>query len=83
MLEFNPTAHLGLLDDTGLSAYFGMTDRAKPSEQDCVLISGAGGAVGTITSEIAKLSGAQVVSLVGSHTKADWLCNTLGCGAAV
>ena len=82
MLEFNPAAYLGLLGDTGLSAYFGMTDRAKPSERDCVLISDAGGAVGAITDQIAKLSGTQVVGLVRSHTKADWLCNTLGCGAA-
>ena len=48
-----------------------------------MLISGAGGAVGNIAGQIAKLSGAQVVGLVGSHTKADWLCNTLGYDAAV
>ena len=50
-----------------MSAYFGMTDSAKPSEHDCVLISGAGGAVGNIAGQIAKLSGAQVVGLVDSH----------------
>ena len=49
-----------MLGDTGLSAYFGMTDSAKP-RAGCVLISGAGGAVGTIAGQIAKLSGAQVV----------------------
>ena len=82
-LEFNPSAYMGVLGDTGMSAYFGMTDIAKPTEQDCVLISGAGGAVGTIAGQIAKLCGARVVGIVGSQAKADWLCNTLGYDAAV
>ena len=40
-------------------------------------ISGAGGAVSTIAGQIAEISGAQVVGLVGSHARVDWLCNTL------
>ena len=82
-LEFNPSAYMGVLGDTGMSAYFGMTDIAKPTAEDCVLISGAGGAVGTIAGQIAKLAGARVVGIVGSQAKADWLCKTLGYDAAV
>ena len=82
-LEFNPSAYMGVLGDTGMSAYFGMTDIAKPTDQDCVLISGAGGAVGTIAGQIAKLTGARVVGIVGSQAKADWLCDTLDYDAAV
>jgi NADPH-dependent curcumin reductase CurA len=82
-LEFNPSAYMGVLGDTGMSAYFGLTDIAKPTADDCVLISGAGGAVGTIAGQIAKLSGARVVGIVGSQAKADWLCDTLGYDAAV
>lgn len=82
-LEFAPSAYMGVLGDTGMSAYFGMTDIAKPTENDCVLISGAGGAVGTIAGQIAKLYGARVVGIVGSQAKADWLCHTLGYDAAV
>ena len=82
-LEFNPSAYMGVLGDTGMSAYFGMTDIAKPTAEDCVLISGAGGAVGTIAGQIAKLSGARVAGIVGSQAKADWLCNTLGYDTAV
>jgi len=82
-LEFNPSAYMGVLGDTGMSAYFGITDIAKPTADDCVLISGAGGAVGTIAGQIAKLSGARVVGIVGSQKKADWLCQTLGYDAAV
>jgi NADPH-dependent curcumin reductase CurA len=29
-LEFNPSAYMGVLGDTGMSAYFGMTDIANP-----------------------------------------------------
>ena len=82
-LEFNPSAYMGVLGDTGMSAYFGMTDIAKPTAEDCVLISGAGGAVGTIAGQIGKLSGARVVGIVGTQSKADWLCDTVGYDAAV
>ena len=82
-LEFNPSAYMGVLGDTGMSAYFGMTDICKPTPADCVLISGAGGAVGSIAGQIAKLSGARVVGIVGSATKADWICSALGYDAAV
>ncbi len=82
-LEFDPSAYMGVLGDTGMSAYFGMRDIAKPTAQDCVLISGAGGAVGTIAGQIAKLEGARVVGIVGSQAKADWLCHSLGYDAAV
>ena len=74
---------MGVLGDTGMSAYFGMTDIARPTAEDCVLISGAGGAVGTIAGQIAKLSGARVVGIVGSQAKAGWLCDTLGYDSAV
>lgn len=83
VLEFNPSAYMGVLGDTGMSAYFGITDIAKPAADDCVLISGAGGAVGTIAGQIAKLSGARVVGIVGSQKKADWICQTLGYDDAV
>jgi len=82
-LEFNASAYMGVLGDTGMSAYFGMTDIGKPTADDCVLISGAGGAVGSIAGQIAKLAGARVVGIVGSQAKAEWICSTLGYDAAV
>ena len=82
-LEFDPAAYMGVLGDTGMSAYFGMTDILKPSSNDCVLISGAGGAVGSIAGQLAKKSGARVVGLVGSEEKGQWICDVLGYDAAV
>ena len=82
-LEFNPSAYMGVLGDTGMSAYFGITDIAQLTSEDTVLISGAGGAVGSIAGQIAKLMGACVVGIVGSKAKADWIRDTLGYDAAV
>jgi NADPH-dependent curcumin reductase CurA len=82
-LEFNPSAYMGVLGDTGMSAYFGITDIAQLTSEDTVLISGAGGAVGSIAGQIAKLMGARVIGIVGSEAKAEWIRNTLGYDAAV
>jgi NADPH-dependent curcumin reductase CurA len=82
-LEFNPSAYMGVLGDTGMSAYFGITDIAQLTSEDTVLISGAGGAVGSIAGQIAKLMGARVIGIVGSEAKAEWIQNTLGYDAAV
>ena len=82
-LEFNPSAYMGVLGDTGMSAYFGITDISQLTSEDTVLISGAGGAVGSIAGQIAKLMGARVIGIVGSEAKAEWIRNTLGYDAAV
>jgi NADPH-dependent curcumin reductase CurA len=37
--------YLGVLGDTGLSAYFGLTDIGRPQPGETVLVSAAGGAV--------------------------------------
>lgn len=82
-LDFEPSAYMGVLGDTGMSAYFGMTEIGKPQPGDTVLVSGAGGAVGTIAGQIARLFGAKVVGIVGSQKKADWIITELGYDAAV
>lgn len=70
--------HLGILGDTGMSAYFGMHDIGKPGPGDTVLISAAGGAVGSVAGQIAKLRGARVIGLAGSNEKCRRLENELG-----
>ncbi|MFK7977987.1 MAG: NADP-dependent oxidoreductase [Halioglobus sp.] len=70
--------HLGILGDTGMSAYFGMTDIGKPGPGDTVLISAAGGAVGSVAGQIAKMRGARVIGLAGSQQKCERLEAELG-----
>ena len=82
-LEFEPSAYMGVLGDTGMSAYFGMTELGKPQPGECVLISGAGGGVGSIAGQIARMMGARTVGIVGSAEKAEWLKREIGYDAAV
>ena len=50
--------HLGILGDTGMSAYFGLKDIAQPQQGDTVVISAAAGAVGYVAGQIARIMGA-------------------------
>ncbi|MEP5766090.1 MAG: NADP-dependent oxidoreductase [Halieaceae bacterium] len=70
--------HLGLLGDTGMSAYFGLTDIGKPQPGETVLVSAAGGAVGSVAGQIAKIMGARVIGLAGSDDKCQRLVTELG-----
>jgi NADPH-dependent curcumin reductase CurA len=79
-----PLAHyLGVLGDTGLSAYFGLLDIGRPRPGETVLVSAAGGAVGNVVGQIAKIQGARAVGIAGSDEKCERLVNELGFDAAV
>ncbi|MEO2177190.1 MAG: NADP-dependent oxidoreductase [bacterium] len=76
--------HLGILGDTGMSAYFGLHDIANPGTNETVLISAAGGAVGSVAGQIAHILGAKrVVGFAGSDEKCDWLRDKLGYDATI
>jgi len=75
--------YLGILGDTGLSAYFGLNDIGKPKPGETVLVSAAGGAVGSIVGQIAKLKGARTVGIVGSEDKCRRLIEELGYDQAI
>ncbi|MFM8970691.1 MAG: NADP-dependent oxidoreductase [Actinomycetota bacterium] len=70
--------HLGILGDTGLSAYFGLFDHGQPAEGETVLISAAAGAVGNVVGQLAKIRGCRVIGIVGDDSKAKLLRGTLG-----
>ncbi|MDE0841224.1 MAG: NADP-dependent oxidoreductase [Porticoccaceae bacterium] len=75
--------HLGILGDTGMSAYFGLTDIGKLIPGETLLVSGAGGAVGSVAGQVGKIYGARVVGIAGSDTKCQRLVDELGYDAAV
>jgi len=75
--------YLGVLGDTGLSAYFGMTDIGKPQAGETVLVSAAGGAVGSIAGQLAAIAGARVVGIAGGEDKCARLLSELGYDAAI
>ena len=70
----SPSAYLGVLGGTALTAYVGMLDIAALKPGEAVFVSGAAGAVGSIAGQIAKLKGASlVVGSAGSDEKVRWL----------
>jgi NADPH-dependent curcumin reductase CurA len=82
-LEFPYSYYLGILGDTGMSAYFGLVDIGRPKEGETVLISAAGGAVGSVAGQIAKILGARTVGITSSESKCRRLMDELGYDAAV
>ncbi len=83
-LPFPYSYYMGILGDTGMSAYFALTEIAKPEKGDTVLISAGGGAVGSVAGQIAKILGAgRVVGISSSADKCARLVSDLGYDAAV
>jgi len=64
---------LGILGMPGNTAYFGFLDICKPKPGEVVVITGAGGAVGSHVGQIAKIKGCSVIGLAGSDEKCQWL----------
>jgi NADPH-dependent curcumin reductase CurA len=67
--EIYLTAYLGILGMTGLTAYLGLTEIADPKLGETLVVSGAGGAVGSSVGQIGKIMGCRVVGITGSDQK--------------
>jgi NADPH-dependent curcumin reductase len=74
--------YLGVLGMPGMTAYFGLLDRAKPVAGETVFVSAASGTVGSAVGQIAKLKGCRVIGSAGSAEKCAWLVNEMGFDAA-
>ncbi|ATG55002.1 NADP-dependent oxidoreductase [Brachybacterium ginsengisoli] len=67
-------AHLGILGGTGLSAWVGLTTIGGLEAGESVLITAAGGGVGTAAGHIARALGAStIIGVTGSRAKAERL----------
>lgn len=76
--------HLGILGDTGMSAYFGLNDIGKPQQGETVVISAAAGAVGYVAGQVARVMGAtNVVGFTSNDEKANRLVNEVGYTAII
>src|SRR6202049_63818 len=73
---------LGVLGMPGMTAYFGFLEICKPQPGETVVVSGAGGAVGSLVGQIAKIKGCWVVGIAGTDEKIDWLVKELGLDTA-
>lgn len=69
---------LGVLGMPGNTAYFGFLEICKPKKGETVVVTGAGGAVGSLVGQIAKIKGCKVIGFAGSDEKCKWLEDELG-----
>lgn len=79
----SPSAYLGALGMTGLTAWIGIRDIGKPRPGETVVVSAAAGAVGSVAGQLAKADGARVVGIAGGPDKCRLLTEELGFDAAV
>ena len=78
-----PTAYLGVLGMTGLTAYFGLLDTGRLKEGDTVVVSGAAGAVGSVAGQIAKIKRCQVIGIAGGQEKCRLVTEEFGFDEAI
>jgi len=78
-----PEAFLGVAGMPGLTAYVGLLRIASLKEGDVVFVSGAGGAVGSLVCQIAKLKGHKVIGSAGGPEKTAFLRDELGVDVAI
>lgn len=69
------SAYAGLLGINGLTAYLALTELGRPQPGDTVLVSTAGGAVGSFVGQIARNMGATTIGLTGDDEKVE-ACRT-------
>src|ERR1700685_3272392 len=79
----DPTAYLGVLGMTGLTAYFGLLEVGRLEEGDTVVVSGAAGATGSVVGQIAKIKGCRVIGIAGGQEKCRLVTEEFGFDAAI
>ncbi|KAI4142061.1 MAG: hypothetical protein L6R39_005099 [Caloplaca ligustica] len=69
------TQYLGALGMTGLTALYGITEIARASKDDAVVVSGAAGATGSMVVQIAKnvIGCKKVIGIAGGADKCKWV----------
>jgi NADPH-dependent curcumin reductase CurA len=75
--------HLGILGGTGMTAYFGLFDVGRPRAGDTVVVSAAGGAVGSVTGQLAMLAGCRVIGIAGGPEKCRHIVEEHGFDTAI
>lgn len=78
-----PEMLLSIFALPGLTATQGLYSIGKPQAGETLVVSGAAGSVGSIVGQLAKADGLNVIGVVGSDAKADWIINELGFDGAV
>ena len=82
--RMEPLTHLlSVYGVAGLTAYFGLLECGRPLAGETVVVSAAGGSVGSIVGQIARIKGCRTVGIAGGSAKCAALIGELGFDAAV
>jgi NADPH-dependent curcumin reductase CurA len=81
--DLPPTCHLGVLGASGVTAWVGMMEVARPVAGETVVVSAAAGAVGGIAGQLAKAAGCRVVGIAGGAAKGAHVTGVLGFDACI
>ncbi len=74
---------LGVLGMPGRTAWFGLLEAGKPKPGETLLVSGAGGAVGSLVVQFGKRAGCKVYGIAGGADKCKFLTEKLGLDGAI
>lgn len=77
------SVYMHALGGTGITAYGGLLETGALQDREQVLVSTAGGAVGSVVAQIARIKGCRVVGTTGSDDKAAWLRDVAGLDAVI
>ena len=77
------SAYASVLGNSGMTAYFGMLDVARPKAGDTIVVSAAAGGVGSIAGQIGKILGCRVVGIAGGESKCRLVVEEFGLDACV
>jgi len=79
-----PLSHgLSLLGVAGLTAYHGLINVPNIHAGEVLLVSAAGGSVGSIVGQIGRIKGARVIGIAGGQEKCQWVVDELGFDACI
>jgi NADPH-dependent curcumin reductase CurA len=77
------SVYMHALGGTGLTAYGGLLEVGALKDGEQVFVSTAGGAVGSVAAQIARIRGCYVVGSTGAEDKAAWLRDEAGLDAVI
>jgi len=81
--EIAPNLAVGTLGITGIAAYLGTMDIAKPRSGETFVVSSAAGGVGSVAGQIAKIHGSRVIGIAGGKERCERLVKELGFDGAI
>jgi NADPH-dependent curcumin reductase CurA len=76
-------AGLAVFSHIGITAYFGLLEIGQAKAGETLVVSGAGGAVGSLVGQIGKIVGCSVIGIAGSDDKCRWITRELGFDGAI